>query len=272
MAVEKSSSEAFTSAGRFPLRRLALLATIAVISITIMLTGVHRQISFEALARHHDELRSFIAAHEASALAGYIALYIAVAGFSIPIGAYLSALGGALFGTAMGAMGAIIGASVGAVLIFSIARSALGEHLVRYAGRRAEKMAQGFRRDAFSYVLFLRLVPVFPFWLVNLVAALCGVRLAPFAAATLLGIMPATLAFAFVGSGLESVIVAQESAYAKCLQAALGECRLVFHAADAFTPNLVAALVALGLLALIPIVLRRLRGRFRLFDVPHEGA
>jgi uncharacterized membrane protein YdjX (TVP38/TMEM64 family) len=113
---------------------------------------------------------------------------------------------------------------------------------MRRAGPAAEKIAEGFRADAFSYLLFLRLVPVFPFWLLNLVSALCGVRLAPFAAATVLGIMPATFAFAVVGSGLESVIVAEESAR--------------------WSWKLVAALAALGVLALVPILAKRLRVRF----------
>jgi uncharacterized membrane protein YdjX (TVP38/TMEM64 family) len=204
--------------------------------------GWHWGLSLATLARHHDVLQDFIAAHEAAAIAGYIALYIAVVALSLPVGAYLTVIGGILFGAVVGGMAAVVGASIGAILIFLIAKSALGEHLVRRAGPAAEKIAEGFREDAFSYLLFLRLVPVFPFWLLNLASALCGVRLAPFAAATVLGIMPATFAFAVVGSGLESVIVAEESAR--------------------WSWKLVAALAALGVLALVPILAKRLRARF----------
>jgi uncharacterized membrane protein YdjX (TVP38/TMEM64 family) len=265
MTAEKDSSSTLAGGCRkFSLRRLAPLIAVALLSVVAIAMGWHREISFEALARHHEELRNFIAGHAASALAGYIALYIAVVGLSLPVGAYLTVIGGILFGTVLGAVAAVAGASIGAILVFSIARSALGELLVRRAGGAAEKIAQGFREDAFSYLLFLRLVPVFPFWLVNLVPALCGVRLAPFAAATVLGIMPATFAFAFVGSGLESVMVAQEKAYAACLAAGHADCRLMFHAADALTPRLIAAFVALGVLALVPIVVKRLRARSRI--------
>jgi uncharacterized membrane protein YdjX (TVP38/TMEM64 family) len=260
ITVKNDPSSTIGSGGRkFSLRRLAPLIAIGCLSIVVIAMGWEREISFETLARHHDALRNFIAAHEASALLGYIALYIAVVGLSLPVGAYLTVIGGILFGAVLGAMAAIVGASIGAVLIFSIAKSALGEQLVRRAGPAAEKIAQGFREDAFSYLLFLRLVPVFPFWLVNLVPALCGVRLAPFAAATVLGIMPATFAFAFVGSGLESVIVAQKSAYGSCLAAGGTDCRLMFRATDALTPELIAALVALGVLALVPVVVKRWR-------------
>jgi uncharacterized membrane protein YdjX (TVP38/TMEM64 family) len=265
MTVKNDPASTIGCGGRkFSLRRLAPLIAIGCLSIFAVAMGWEREISFETLARHHDVLRNFIAAHEASALAGYIALYIAVVGLSLPVGAYLTVIGGILFGAVLGGIAAIVGASIGAILIFLIAKSALGEQLARRAGRAAEKIAQGFREDAFSYLLFLRLVPVFPFWLVNLVAALCGVRLAPFAAATVVGIMPATFAFAFVGSGLDSVIVAKKSAYGSCLAAGRTGCRLMFRATDAFTPELIAALVALGVLALVPVVVKRLRARSRI--------
>jgi uncharacterized membrane protein YdjX (TVP38/TMEM64 family) len=132
---------------------------------------------------------------------------------------------------------------------------------LRRAGRLAEKVAQGFRADAFNYLLFLRLVPIFPFWLVNLVPALCGVPLATFVAATALGVIPVTFAFAFVGAGLDSVIAAQQAAYQSCLVAGRPDCRLEFHMKAALTPELLGAFVALGVLALIPVVVKRLRAR-----------
>jgi uncharacterized membrane protein YdjX (TVP38/TMEM64 family) len=223
------------------LRRLAPLIAVGCLSAVVIAIGWHWDLSLATIARHHEVLQHFIAAHEATAIAGYIALYIAVVALSLPVGAYLTVIGGILFGAVLGGMAAVVGASIGAILIFLIAKSALGEHLVRRAGPTAEKIAQGFREDAFSYLLFLRLVPVFPFWLLNLVPALCGVRLAPFAAATVLGIMPATFAFAVVGSGLESVIVAEESAR--------------------WSWKLIAALAALGVLALVPVLAKRLRAR-----------
>ena len=242
-------------------RRLLPLLVIACISGGIIVIGWHQQISFESFLRHHDELRRLIAAHEGAALAAYVALYIVVAALSLPVGAYLTVAGGLLFGAVAGAIAAVIGASIGATVIFCIARSAFGEHLARRVGPTAETIAQGFRADAFNYLLFLRLVPVFPFWLVNLVAALAGVRLAPFVAATAIGIIPATSIFAFVGSGLESAILAQRSAHESCLAAGAAECRLSFHAGAALTPQLIAALVALGLLALVPVLVKRWRGQ-----------
>jgi uncharacterized membrane protein YdjX (TVP38/TMEM64 family) len=244
------------SSPKFSLRRVVPLAVVAVISVAIIAAGWHRQLSFETLARHYEALRDFIAMHEASAVAGYVALYIAAVALSLPVGFYLTVIGGILFGAILGGAAALVAATTGAVLIFLIARSAVAEHLVRRAGPLAQKLADGFRADAFSYLLFLRLLPIFPFWLVNLVAALCGVRLLTFAAATALGIIPATVAFAFVGAGLASVIAAQQAAYRSCLAAGRDDCRLAFHLHAAFTPEFLAALVALAVLALIPIVVK----------------
>jgi uncharacterized membrane protein YdjX (TVP38/TMEM64 family) len=175
----------------------------------------------------------------------------------------LTITGGVLFGVVIGGAAASVGATIGAICIFLIARSAVGEQLARRAGPLAERLAEEFRADAFSYLLFLRLVPLFPFWLVNLVPALCGVRLATFAAATAIGILPATFAFAFVGAGLDSVIAAQDAAYRACLAAAHPDCRLDFHLKEAITPQLIGALAALGVLALIPVAVKRLRARSR---------
>ena len=155
----------------------------------------------------------------------------------------------------------MIGATIGATLIFLVARTALGEPLLRRAGPRAQQLAQGFREDAFSYLLFLRLVPAFPFFLVNLVPALAGVRLGPFVAATALGVIPGAIAFAFAGTGLDSMIAAQKTSYQDCLAAGRPNCSFVFDAKDILTPQLLGALVALGLLALVPAVVRRLRAR-----------
>ena len=216
-----SSNNDGSSAGRraFSLRRLWPLIAIALVSATVIAMGWHRQLSFETLVHHHAVLRDFIARNAVAAVAGYVALYIAVVALSLPGGVFLTITGGVLFGAVIGGAAASVGATIGAICIFLIARSAVGEHLVRRAGPLAEQLAEEFRADAFSYLLFLRLVPMFPFWLVNLVPALGGVRLATFAAATALGIVPATFAFAFVGAGLDSVIAAQEAAYRACLAA-----------------------------------------------------
>jgi uncharacterized membrane protein YdjX (TVP38/TMEM64 family) len=168
-----------------------------------------------------------------------------------------------LFGLLTGAIAAVIGATIGATLVFLIARTALGEPLLRRAGPRAKQLANGFRDDAFSYLLFLRLVPLFPFFLVNLLPAFAGVHLRPFVAATAIGVIPAVAVFSLAGTGLDSVIAAQKNSYRQCVTSGQDTCRMAFDPTEALTPQLMAALVGLGLLALIPVVVKRWRARTR---------
>jgi uncharacterized membrane protein YdjX (TVP38/TMEM64 family) len=248
---------------KFSVRRLVPLAVIVLTSVIVVAMGWHRYLSFETLVRHHGTLQDLLAQNRTAAVAAYVGLYIAVVALSVPGGLVLTMIGGLLFGVVLGGTAALVGATIGAVCIFLIAKSTLGEYLARCAGPVAAKLADGFRADAFNYLLFLRLVPIFPFWLVNIVPALCGVRLATFTAATVLGIIPGTFAFAFVGAGLESVIVAQEAAYRSCLAVGRLDCRLDFQFKSALTPELLGALAALGVVALIPVVVKRLRARSR---------
>jgi len=239
------------------LRRLAPVAVIAAMIGLAYALGLHRDISFETLIRHRAEIDQFIAQHGFAAVAGYIALYIAVISLSLPGGAILTVAGGFLFGPLVGSVAACLGALVGATVIFLIARSAAGEFLTRRAGPFAAKLSEGFRADAFNYLLFLRLVP-FPFWLVNLAPALFDIRLSTFVAATAIGILPATVTFAVFGAGLGSVIVAQEARYNACLATGRNDCSVDFDLSHVLTPTLLGALAAFGILALVPVFAKRL--------------
>jgi uncharacterized membrane protein YdjX (TVP38/TMEM64 family) len=244
-------------------RRLVPLIVIVLLAVAAYFIVGHGGISLDALVRHRMAIDDFVNEHRTLAVLAYIALYIAAVALSLPGAVFLTVTGGFLFGLAVGASAAVIGATIGATLIFLVARTALGEPLLRRAGPRAIQLAQGFRDDAFSYLLFLRLVPAFPFFLVNLVPAFAGVRLAPFVAATALGVIPGALAFAFAGTGLDSIIATQKNAYSDCLTAGRPDCHMSFDAKDILTPQLIGALIALGLLALVPVVVKKLRARSR---------
>ncbi len=244
-------------AARMSAGRLVPLAVIVGIGIVIYAMGWHRQLSLETLVRHRAVLDDFVSAHYAAALAAFLAVYIAAVSLSLPGAVFLTISGGVLFGVMIGAAVAVVAATAGATVIFLIARSAFSPYVLRRAGPRLAKIVDGFCADAFSYLLFLRLVPVFPFFLVNLAPALVGVRVATFIGATAIGIIPATLVFASVGAGLDSVIHAQAAMYEACVAAGHSDCRLDFNPAAALTPELIGALVALGLLSLIPIAVKR---------------
>jgi uncharacterized membrane protein YdjX (TVP38/TMEM64 family) len=137
--------------------------------------------------------------------AGYMLVYVLVVAFSLPGGAVMTLSGGFLFGTWIGAGLTVVGATIGACALFLLARHALAETLAAKAGPLLGKVRDGLQRDGFLYLLSMRLLPIVPFWLANLAPALAGMRLLPYAGATLLGIIPGTLVFSGIGAGLGAV-------------------------------------------------------------------
>ncbi len=248
------------AAGRFSWRRIAPFAVLLALLIAVYATGSHRHLSLETLVRNSAAIDAFIAAHRATALLVFVAVYAAGAALAIPAGVVLAVIGGFLFGAPLGGFAAMVGSTMGATLVFAIARSAFGGELIRRAGPSLARFADGFRADAFCYVLCLRLLPV-PSWFTNLTAALFRVRIKTFVAATALGRTPGSFVFALLGAGLGSVIVAEAAAYHACLAAGGLDCRVGFDPANVLTPTVLAALIALGLLALVPVFARRLISR-----------
>ncbi|MEC9369347.1 MAG: VTT domain-containing protein, partial [Pseudomonadota bacterium] len=164
---------------------------------------------------------------------------------SVPGAALLTVTGGFLFGIWVGTAAVVVGATLGATAVFLIARTALGEALRAKAGPAIRKMEQGFRENALSYLLVLRLIPLFPFFLVNLVPAFLGVPLATFVVGTFFGIMPGTFVFISIGAGLGSIFDSMQE----------------FTLKGALTPEVIVALVGLAVLSLIPVAYRTIKAR-----------
>jgi uncharacterized membrane protein YdjX (TVP38/TMEM64 family) len=244
-------------------RRFGPLLAVGVAMAVIFAMGWHRQLSLENLVQHRAAMREFVSANALAAYLLFIGTYVAIGALSIPGASVLTISGGVLFGWLGGGLAAIAGATMGATVIFLIARSAVGEMLARRAGPLVARFAEGFCADAFSYLLLMRLVPLFPFWLVNLAPALLGVRLTTFVVTTVLGIIPGTFAYAFLGAGIDSVIASQAEAYDLCRAAGRSDCQLGFDVRAAVTPQLLAALAALALVGLIPLIVKRWRARRR---------
>jgi uncharacterized membrane protein YdjX (TVP38/TMEM64 family) len=260
----KTGSENARGAARW-LRRLWPLLALLAASAFVFAMGWHRYLSMGALAENRDTLRAVIAGNMGLSLAIFVALYTAAVALSLPGGAVLTIAGGFLFGWLLGGAASILAATIGASIVFLIARSALGDLLAARAGPWLSRFRQGFQEDAFSYLLFLRLVPIFPFWLVNLAPGLLGVSFATYAATTFLGIIPGTFAFSLAGKGLDSVIEAQQAVHQSCL-AKMGpggqeSCSYTLDPGALLTPELIAGLVALGVVALIPVAVKWFRRR-----------
>lgn len=183
------------------LRRLAPLGCLVAAGVAFIGAGGHRYLTFAALAENRAWLCGLADDWGVGAVALYVVAYAVLVALSVPGATILTIAGGFLFGAWLGGSGAIVGATLGAAAIFLAVRSGLGG-LAQRAGPFAAKIEAGFRADAFNYLLVLRLIPLFPFWLVNLVPALAGVGLPTFLLATLIGIVPATFVYASIGSGL----------------------------------------------------------------------
>jgi uncharacterized membrane protein YdjX (TVP38/TMEM64 family) len=241
---------------------LAVLAAVMVLAFSM---GWHKYLSFKTIGLNYDYLKMFIAEHFVAALALYMAIYIAVVALSGPGGLIMTLSGGLLFGWKVGAPATIVAATVGASILFLIAKTSLGESLAQKAGPWLAKLRDGFKENALSYLLFLRLVPLFPFVVVNLAPAVLGVPFKTYVIGTLLGIIPGTTAFSVAGAGLGSVVEAQNKIYQDCLAKAPANpeqaCPYTIDTSALVTPELLAAFALLGVVALIPIALKKLRGR-----------
>ncbi|MFQ6017319.1 MAG: TVP38/TMEM64 family protein [Kiloniellaceae bacterium] len=207
--------------------------------------GLDRYLSFEALHEHRAWLVARVDELGLLARLIFIAIYAIAIAFSIPGGAILTVAAGFLFGTLAAAGCVVLAATSGAVALFLAARTALGDFLRARAGPALRRMEAGFQKNALSYLLVLRLIPIFPFWLVNLVPAFLGVPLRTYVIGTFVGIVPGTLVYASLGSGLGAILDAGKTPDLKIV----------------FDPEILLPLLALAILALLPVVYKKFKAR-----------
>ena len=207
--------------------------------------GLDDYLTFESLSEHRELLLGFVTDNPVLAPLAFMAIYALATAMSLPGALVLTISGGFLFGTLLGGLYVVIGATLGAIAIFLIAKTALGDALRSKAGPWMSRMEAGFKENELSYMLILRLVPLFPFWLVNLVPAFLGVSLGTYAIATFVGIIPGSFAYASVGAGLGTVFDQGQAPGLDIL-------------AD---PKVWGPMVALVVLALVQIVYKRFAGK-----------
>jgi len=203
-------------------------------------TGLSDQLSLGTLGGHREALSAFVEVNLALAALGYVLLYVVAVAFSFPGAVFITLAGGFLFGTLGGTALTVVGATIGATLIFLLAQRIFGADALDRIGPRAVALGESIRRNAASYLLVLRLVPVFPFFLVNLVPAFVGVRMPIYVATTALGVLPGTAVFSLAGAGLGEVL-------------ALGG---AFDPLAVLTQQILGALVGLAVLSLAAIPLK----------------
>jgi uncharacterized membrane protein YdjX (TVP38/TMEM64 family) len=220
-------------------RRLVPLGLLVAAGIAFIAIGGGHYLTFATLAENRDWLSGLVQRWGLVAGLLYIAVYAGLVALSVPGAAVLTIAGGFLFGTWLGTLCAVVGATLGATGIFLATRAGLGG-LAQRAGPLVGKLEAGFRADAFNYLLVLRLVFIVPFWLVNLVPALVGVKLSTFILATFLGIIPGTFVYASFGNGLGSLV---------------GEPGL----GVLLRPSVIGPIIGLVILALVPVGYKRWR-------------
>jgi uncharacterized membrane protein YdjX (TVP38/TMEM64 family) len=164
---------------------------------------------------------------------------------------------GFLFGILPGALTAVCAATTGAAIVFAIGRGPGADLLRRIGGTRLAGLAEGFRRDAFGYIVILRLLPLFPFWVTNIAPAAFGVKMRVFVLATFLGLLPGAFVYATTGAGIEDVVAAHEAAKAACLATGEGGCDNALALRALVTPKMVAGLVLLAVFALASLLVSR---------------
>lgn len=200
-------------------------------------------LNFATIKKYHETWLKWVNDHYLLTVAGYVAVYIAIVALSVPGATFITLAGGLLFGP-IATIYVVISATIGASILFLAVKTALGEWLAKRANVWVKKLERGFQRNAFNYLLTLRLIPLFPFWVINIVAALLNVRLQTFVLATLIGIIPGSFIFVMIGNGLNSLFAANQTPNLNII----------------FTPPILLPLIGLGILALLPVIYKRWKG------------
>lgn len=186
-------------------RRYGLIAVVLGLLIAAIASGVWRHLNLDELAAHRHTLAAFVTAHPVLSVLAYIAIYVVIVVACIPGPGAMTTAGGFLFGTVVGGFAALTACTVGSAIVFLACRTAFGDWATQKAGPVVRRIEEGFARNAFSYLLTLRLIPMMPFFATNVAAGLARVRLRDLMAATLLGTSPVCFIFAGLGSGLGAV-------------------------------------------------------------------
>lgn len=228
-----------------PIRRFLPLALIVIGAAAFFAFGGGEYLSLSALDKNRDVLQAWTAESPILAACIYLLIYIASTALSLPLGTLLTFTGGFIFGTWLGGALTTVGATIGATILFVAARTAFGDYFRDRMGSAVQKMREKFQENEFSYILALRLAPIFPFVVVNVAPALAGAKLRNFVIATAIGIIPGTFVYASVGAGLDAIFAAGGKPDAQAI----------------FQWEVIGPLILLAGLALAPTIWKQIKRR-----------
>ena len=223
--------------------RLLVVVLMALAVGAVFVFGLDDYLSFEVLKSNRQSALEWYAQNRIVAVISFGLGYALAVALSVPGAVWLTLAAGFLFGTIQAAMIVVVAATLGALRIFLIARYALADFFHEKTGDVGRKMEAGFRDNALSYLLVLRLVPLFPFWVVNLVPALLGVSTRTYVVGTFFGIIPGSTVFCSVGNGLGAVFDSGGTP----------DLGIIFE------PEIFGPLMALAVLSLIPVFYKRFK-------------
>ncbi len=219
-------------------KKLAIFITVAGLVALFFWFDLGHYLTLEALKENRERLADLYAGHRVAMVAGFMAIYIIQTALSLPGAAILSLSAGAVFGAAMGTVYAVIAATAGATLAFLVTRYLLHDAVQRKFGSRLETLNRELEARGLNYLLFLRLVPLFPFFLINLAAGLTRLPLRTFVIGTLVGIIPGGFVYVNAGASLATITSLREIASLRVL----------------------GSFALLGLFALVPVIYQKIRG------------
>ncbi len=230
-------------------KKIALLVVFFIGIAAFFYFDLGRYLSLESLKANRDQLHAYYEANTWTMILGFVGVYIVTVALSLPGATILTLTAGALFGTWVGLAVVNVGATVGATLAFLAARFLLRDWVEEKFGDRLKPFNDGFEKNAINYILFLRLVPLFPFFLINLASGLTKVRMSIYFFGTLFGIMPGSFVYCNAGSNLASINSLKDIA----------------------SPGVLGAFALLGVFALIPTLYQKFKGRKGAVETPKES-
>ncbi|HEY3308169.1 MAG TPA: TVP38/TMEM64 family protein [Desulfuromonadaceae bacterium] len=196
-------------------------------------------LTLAALKENRQTLLDYYASHKLAMVAGFMGIYILQTALSLPGAAILSLAAGVIFGPVLGTLYAVCGASIGAVLAFLVSRYLLQDLVLKRFGHRLDGINRELERQGLGYLLFLRLVPLFPFFLINLAAGVTRLPLRTFIIGTFIGIIPGGFVYVNAGASLATITSLREIT----------------------SPRVLVSFTLLGLFSLLPALYNKYKGR-----------
>ena len=230
---------------KFQITRFIPVLLIFIAFIVVIYFHWYEYLSFTSLKTHHDQLLLWTRQHYFLVSLSYIVIYIVAVAISIPGAVFLTLAGGLLFGIVVGTVYTVFAATIGATVLFLAVKTSFGAWLATKANVWLKKMEQGFQKNAFNYLLFLRLIPLFPFWAVNIVPALLNMRLSSYILATFIGIIPGTLIYISLGNGLSQLFAQNKTPDLHIIS----------------KPSIILPILGLAILSLIPIIYKQWKAK-----------